>query len=124
MRAELLLAALAGFSAVGMGAFGTHALSGRLGGDRLRTYQTGVQYHLIHALAALLAGTLALSTGRPGWLIWAGWCYLAGIVLFSGSLYGLALQKLGTRWGIVTPMGGGLFLAGWVLLAVGVLTLR
>jgi uncharacterized membrane protein YgdD (TMEM256/DUF423 family) len=101
--------------AVGLGAFGAHALADRLSADLLGTYETGVRYHVYHALGLLAVAYAA--TRWPGTPVAAaGWLFVAGIVLFSGSLYLLALT--GVRWlGAVTPLGGVAFLAGWALLA-------
>jgi uncharacterized membrane protein YgdD (TMEM256/DUF423 family) len=115
-RTFLLIGALAGFLAVALGAFGAHGLRSRLGPDMLAVFETGVRYHMYHALALVLT---ALVLGRfDGWLVrTAGWCFVAGIVLFSGSLYALALSGI-TILGAVTPFGGLAFLAGWACLAV------
>jgi uncharacterized membrane protein YgdD (TMEM256/DUF423 family) len=111
----LLLGAIAAFLAVALGAFGAHGLRGRLSPEMMSVFQTGVQYHLAHALALLL---VAATMGHmSGWLIQtAGWCFVAGIVFFSGSLYLLAVTGV-TILGAVTPIGGLLFLAGWACLA-------
>ncbi|MFQ5888762.1 MAG: DUF423 domain-containing protein [Gemmatimonadota bacterium] len=111
-------AALA-FTGVAGGAFGAHLLRARLPVDRLVTFETGVRYQLVHALALLF---VALAAGRrPAWP-WraAGWSFLSGTLLFSGSLYTLAIG--GSRWpGAITPVGGAAFLAGWLLVAAGAL---
>ena len=115
-RTFLLLSSLLGFLGVACGAFGAHALRDRLEPAMLSAYQTGVLYHLIHALAL---AAVALALGRwPGTATTtAGWLFLAGIVLFSGSLYVMALTGI-TRLGIVTPFGGLCFLGGWAALAI------
>jgi len=109
--------AVVGFLGVALGAFGAHGLKARL--DALgtsATFQTAVQYHMYHALALLAVGALAGPT-RWGAGSVAGWSFLLGVVVFSGSLYTLSLT--GVRWlGAITPIGGVLFLAGWVTLAV------
>jgi uncharacterized membrane protein YgdD (TMEM256/DUF423 family) len=111
----LLLGAIAGFLAVALGAFGAHGLRGRLSPEMMSVFQTGVQYHLTHALALVLVS--AIMGRMSGWLIQtAGWCFTAGIVFFSGSLYLLAVTGV-TILGAVTPIGGLLFLAGWACLA-------
>ncbi len=111
----LLLGAVAAFLAVALGAFGAHGLRGRLSPEMLAVYQTGVQYHLSHALALILVS--AIMGRMSGWLIQtAGWCFVAGIVFFSGSLYLLAVTGV-TMLGAITPIGGLLFLAGWACLA-------
>src|SRR5919204_6391887 len=112
----LLIGALAGFIGVALGAFGAHGLRGRLSADMLTVFETGVRYHMYHALAILLTAAVAQRVG--GWLAAAaGWCFMAGIVLFSGSLYLLALTGVGTL-GAITPLGGLAFLAGWACLAL------
>jgi len=111
----LLLGAVAAFLAVILGAFGAHALRGRLSPEMLAVFQTGVQYHVYHALALILVS--AIMGRMSGWLIQtAGWCFVAGIVLFSGSLYLLAATGV-TILGAITPIGGLAFLIGWACLA-------
>jgi len=118
-RTFLLVGALAGFTGVALGAFGAHGLRARLSPDMLAVFETGVRYHLIHALAVLAVASVLAHGG--GWLFaTAGWCFAAGIVLFSGSLYVLALTGI-TTFGMVTPIGGLFFLAGWACLAVAAL---
>lgn len=121
----LVLAALSGASGVGLGAFGAHALKARLlENATLSTWETAVHYHLIHAVALLmlavwlrLALPTAASSAGLGYVGVAAVLFGAGIVLFSGSLYGLALG--GPRWlGPVTPLGGLCFIVGWGLLAI------
>jgi uncharacterized membrane protein YgdD (TMEM256/DUF423 family) len=116
-RAALALACVLMFVAVGAGAFGAHALRQRLTPDLLDVWRTAVQYHAWHALALALVGVLMLHwPGRVPLLAPAGWCFVAGVVLFSGSLYALALSGV-RALGAVTPVGGVAFLAGWALLA-------
>lgn len=114
-RTFFVLGCVSGFLGVALGAFGAHGLKGRVEAELIAVFETGVRYHLIHALA-LLAAAWA-STRWPGaWTGAAGWLFVAGTVLFSGSLYALALS--GQRWlGAVTPLGGLAFLAGWACLA-------
>ena len=111
----LLIGAVAAFLAVGFGAFGVHGLRGRLSPEMMAVFESAVRYQMYHALALVL---VALTLGRmDGWLIrTAGWCFVAGIVLFSGSLYVLALSGV-TILGAITPLGGLAFLAGWACLA-------
>lgn len=100
-----------------LGAFGGHALRQTLSADAQRTYQIAVFYHLIHGLALLAVGWLAmLKPGEP-LLRSAGWAFVVGIVLFSGSLYALSLSGV-KKWGAITPLGGLAFLVGWLLLAL------
>jgi uncharacterized membrane protein YgdD (TMEM256/DUF423 family) len=115
-RTFLLIGALAGFIGVALGAFGAHGLRGRLAPEMLAVFETGVRYHMYHALAIIL--TSLLLARLDGWLVrTAGWCFTAGIVLFSGSLYALAVSGV-TILGAVTPFGGLAFLAGWACLAI------
>lgn len=103
---------------VALGAFGAHGLRDRLSADLLATYQTGVQYHFIHALA-LFAVAWASDRWPGPWVGAAGWLFVAGVVIFSGSLYLLAVT--GIRWlGAITPIGGLCFIAGWVALVLAV----
>jgi uncharacterized membrane protein YgdD (TMEM256/DUF423 family) len=115
----LLVGALAGFTGVALGAFGAHALRGRLSPEMLVVFETGVRYQMYHAFAILIVG---LVLGRMGgWMIsTAGWLFTAGIVLFSGSLYLLAFTGV-TVLGAITPIGGLAFLLGWACLAVAAL---
>ena len=115
-RIALLLAAVLLFAAVALGAFGAHALKSKLAPDVMAVYQTAVQYHFWHALGLLAVGILFLHKPESGALVAAAWLLVAGIVLFSGSLYVLALT--GARGlGAVTPIGGAAFLAAWAALA-------
>lgn len=109
-----LAGALLAFLAVGFGAFGAHALTGRLSPDDLATFETGVRYQMYHALG--LFAVAWASTRWPGALTeTSGWFMIAGTLLFSGSLYALVLT--GHRWlGAVTPFGGLSLLIAWALL--------
>lgn len=113
-RLFFALGSLSAFIAVALGAFGAHALKGRLTPDMLAVYETGVRYQLVHALA-LLAVAWAC-TRWPGPAVTAsGWLFVAGTLLFSGSL--VALSLTGVRgWGAVTPLGGAAWLAAWLCL--------
>lgn len=108
------LGALFAFLGVGLGAFGAHALRGTFGPGMAAVYETGIKYQFYHALGLL---AVAYAAGRwPGPLpTIAGWLFVAGIILFSGSLY--LLSVVGVRWlGAITPLGGLCFLAGWAIL--------
>jgi len=105
-----------GFLAVAFGAFGAHALRSRLSPELLAIYRTAVDYQFYHALALLAVGVLAASRPSPQ-LNYAGLCFATGVLLFSGSLYGLSLTGI-RAFGAITPIGGLLFLVGWALLAV------
>jgi len=112
-------AVLAGLG-VAMGAFGAHALKGALSPDRMAVYHTAVQYHLWHALGLLLIGVLAGQGQGSTLLHTGGWLMLAGLVIFSGSLYALTLS--GARWlGMITPIGGLALIVSWLLVAVALL---
>ena len=103
------------FVAVAAGAFGAHGLKSRLGADLLATFEIGVRYQMYHALGLVAVGLLAAH--RPGGLLdAAGWSMVAGIVIFSGSLYALALSGVRVL-GAITPIGGLAFLDAWVLFA-------
>ncbi|MDB4983332.1 MAG: hypothetical protein JWM82_4084 [Myxococcales bacterium] len=108
------LGATLGFLGVALGAFGAHALKARLGPGMLDVYKTGVLYHLIHALAVLAVGLGAERLARPRVV---ATLFALGVVVFSGSLYALALTGV-TTLGAITPIGGLLFMAGWVTLAI------
>ena len=115
-RRFLFLGALFGGLAVAAGAFGAHALRGDLSAEMLAVFETGARYQMYHALA--LIGVALVRPVLPGRLTAvAGWCFIFGIVLFSGSLYLLSLTGT-TWWGAVTPLGGVAFLAGWGCLAL------
>ena len=118
-RTFLLAGASAGLIAVGFGAFGAHGLRGRLTPEMLAVFETGVRYHMYHALALLLTAALMARPGVGGGrlLVAAGWLFVAGIALFSGSLYLLAVTGV-TMLGAITPIGGVAFLAGWACLAI------
>lgn len=115
-RLSLTLAALLLFAAVGLGAFGAHALKSRLTPDMQAIWQTAVQYHAWHALGLLAVGMFTMQRPDAPGASLAAWLFVAGIALFSGSLYALALS--GVRGlGAVTPFGGVAFLAGWLAFA-------
>lgn len=122
IRPFLLVAGFFGLTGVALGAFAAHGLKNRLGADYLAVFQTGVHYQLIHSLA--LFGVALLSLYAPSRLLGAaGGLFALGIVLFSGSLYLLTLTGIG-KLGIITPIGGTAFLAGWVCLMLVAWNLR
>ena len=117
-RVLLLLAALFGFTGVGLGAFAAHGLKGQLSAEYLAVFQTGVHYQMLHVLALL--GLAALWQRLGGRLLTAaGVCFCVGILLFSGSLYALTLSGI-SALGMITPVGGLTFLAGWFCLGLAV----
>lgn len=131
METFLVLGAAFGFLGVALGAFGSHALGGKLPQERIATFETGVQYQMWHALAlfavvlvdawrATSGPAFYLAEPATGWpVLAAGWLFVAGIVLFSGSLYALAFTDR-RSWGAVTPFGGVCLLLGWALLAFAI----
>lgn len=114
-RLLILAGALLALLGVALGAFGAHGLRKRLGADMLAVLETGVRYQLMHALALLGAGAAGARLA-PGPLQAAGWLFAVGVVVFSGSLYLLALGGP-RRLGAVTPLGGMALIAGWACLA-------
>lgn len=119
-RIVLLLGAVNGGLCVLLGAFGAHALQPRLTAEMSDIWSTAVQYHFYHALALLLLGVLTLHWPASGLLRTSAWLMLAGIILFSGSLYLLALT--GSRWlGAITPLGGTALIAAWVILCLSII---
>ena len=116
-RIFTIAGALSACLAVGFGAFGAHGLKSKLSDAHMAAYQTGVLYHLIHALA-LFAVAWAFTQWPSRWTSSAGWLFVAGTLLFSGSLYALAISGI-SRLGMITPLGGLMMMAGWVCLALG-----
>ena len=111
--------AIAAGIGVMLGAFGAHGLKSRVGPDLLVVFETGVRYHMYHAVALLAVGWAAARWSTP-LVQGSGWAFLAGIVIFSGSLYAMTLT--GARWlGAITPIGGLAFIVGWLLLAAAAL---
>src|SRR3954470_17286548 len=104
----LLIGALAAFVGVALGAFGAHALRSRLSPEMLAVFETGVRYQMYHALALLIVSAAIGHAGSARLLMISGWSFVLGVVLFSGSLYALALSGM-TTLGAVTPLGGLLF---------------
>lgn len=120
-------ALLAGL-AVALGAFGAHGLKKLVPPETVATFETGVKYQMYHALALLLAGLIAERLPSV-WIKRAAWCFLTGILLFSGSLYLLTVLKATDTvglggFGAITPVGGVFFIAGWISLAVGVRSVK
>ena len=110
----LLLSAVCALIGVAMGAFGAHGLKAILGPEMLAVYKTGVDYQMWHALGLGLIALLKHQASASKLLLWAGWMMFAGIILFSGSLYVLAISNI--RWlGMITPFGGLAFLIAWLL---------
>lgn len=115
----LILGGINAALVVMLGAFGAHGLKAKLTAEMLAVYQTGVHYHLFHALGLLAVGLVASQIADSVWLKWSGWLMLLGIILFSGSLYLLGVS--GLRWlGIITPFGGLAFIAAWIVFVIAI----
>ena len=115
----LLLGSVNAMLAVIFGAFGAHALKARLDESLLKVFQTANEYHFYHALGLILLGIIAMNMPANFWLKNSGWMMFAGIILFSGSLYLLSILNM--RWlGMITPVGGVLFILAWAILCVAV----
>src|SRR5262245_31829791 len=116
----LAVAALLGALAVAIGAFGAHSLKQVVTEETLNTFETGVRYHFLHVFALLVTGIL-YKEFPDKWLIYAGNCFIIGIILFSGSLYTLTIFRVADinfdKIGIITPFGGVAFIAGWICLS-------
>jgi uncharacterized membrane protein YgdD (TMEM256/DUF423 family) len=113
----LLLGAISALIGVGMGAFGAHGLKAVLSPELLTVYQTGVTYQMWHALGLIGIAFMRQQVPQSRLLLWAGWLMFIGILIFSGSLYLLALLNL--KWlGMITPLGGVNFIIAWLLIAI------
>ena len=116
----IILASFLAALSVALGAFGAHALRRRLPEERLDTFETAARYQMVHALALLVIGLSGAGFVQTDLALVAGWLLVAGIALFSGSLYLLVLSG-NRRWGAITPLGGLCFIAGWICLGIAVL---
>jgi len=115
----LLLGSINAFLAVALGAFGAHGLRSKLSVEMLAIYQTGIQYHMFHAMGLMIVGVVFQWISHSSAMIWAGWSMVFGILIFCGSLYALSIS--GLRWfGAITPIGGLGFLLGWFLFAYAI----
>ena len=117
MKIFVVLGSLSAFLGVGLGAFGAHGLKTKVTPEMLAVWQTGVLYHLVHALGLLLIGILCHLMPEAATARNAGWVILLGTVLFSGSLYLMVLTGI-KPLGMITPFGGIAFLLGWLLLGI------
>ena len=115
-RNFLLFGGMLGFLGVAIGAFGAHGLRSRLSPEMLAVFETGVRYQMYHVSALLIVAAAIGHAGQARLLMIAGWSFIAGILIFSGSLYALALTGT-TALGAITPIGGLAFLIGWACLA-------
>lgn len=118
-RKWMMIGAILTMLSVAIGAFGAHMLKDKIGAGAIATYETGVQYHMIHALALLIVGLTAGQLGSSTKLKWAARLLFAGIIIFSGSLYILSISGIKIL-GAITPIGGVAFIAGWLLFAMDV----
>ncbi len=116
-RVFIAIAALLGALSVMGGAFGAHALKGQLTEKALDTFELGTRYQMYHALALLLVGLLLLQRPEASGLVYAGWAFVVGVLIFSGSLYALSLSGVKIL-GAITPIGGVARIVGWVLVAI------
>ena len=112
----LLAAAILGFLGVAFGAFGAHGLRGRLSPEMMAVFEIGVRYQMYHVFALFAVAAAIAHFGRARLLLIAGWAFVAGVLIFSGSLYALALTGTG-MFGAITPIGGVGLLLGWACLA-------
>ena len=121
MKTFIILGAVNAFISVALGAFGAHGLEGKISEHYMSVWEKAVSYQMYHALGLIAVGILVQVTGAP-LLGAAGWLMLLGIIFFSGSLYILAVSGISIL-GAITPIGGVLFLAGWVCLIIGMIRL-
>ena len=119
MKLFITLGAVNGFLAVALGAFGAHMLEGRIPDKYIATWGTAVQYQMFHAVGLLVIGLLAGKLGTLPSINWSGYLMFAGIIFFSGSLYVLSVTQISVL-GAITPIGGVLFLASWVMMIVAI----
>ena len=120
VKTTIRIAALSGALAVALGAFGAHGLAAILeANNRVETFETAVQYHMFHTVLLLFLGLLQFKFPDTKFISISAWCAIGGILVFSGSLYVLSLTNI-TILGAITPIGGILFIASWMMLAFGV----
>ena len=116
MKNTIIVAGISGLLAVALGAFGAHGLKGIISPEMLEVYKTGVQYQFYHTFALLIVGVL-MSFSQSKGLTWSAYLFITGIILFSGSLYLLAITGI-KALGMITPFGGITWIAAWILLFV------
>ncbi|MYL40947.1 DUF423 domain-containing protein [Virgibacillus salexigens] len=114
MKLFLLLGIINGFLSVALGAFGAHGLEGKISKSAIATWEKAVNYQMFHTMALLVTGILMMKANSAG-IMWAGWMFFFGIILFSGSLYIYSTTAIKT-FAMITPIGGVAFLIGWILL--------
>ncbi|WP_010648441.1 DUF423 domain-containing protein [Oceanobacillus massiliensis] len=120
MKLLLILAAINGFLAVALGAFGAHGLEGRISEKAIATWEKAVTYQMFHTMALVAVGLLLAKYQNGSLFATSGWMFFAGIILFSGSLYVYSLTSIKT-FAMITPIGGVAFLIGWVLLGIALI---
>ncbi|MBM7585197.1 uncharacterized membrane protein YgdD (TMEM256/DUF423 family) [Bacillus pakistanensis] len=117
MKIFIIIGAISAFLSVGFGAFGAHALEGKISQKYIEIWNTGVLYQMFHSIGIIIVGILLGNVSASSVLSWSGWLMLIGIILFSGSLYVLSLSGIKVL-GAITPLGGVSFLIAWVLIVV------
>ncbi|MFT8321384.1 MAG: DUF423 domain-containing protein [Bacillus sp. (in: firmicutes)] len=117
MKAFIIIGAINAFLAVALGAFGAHGLEGKISAKYLEIWKTAVTYQMFHSTGILIIGALMMKFPQSNLLSWSGWLMLAGIILFAGSLYVLAVTQISVL-GAITPLGGVAFLTAWLLLII------
>jgi uncharacterized membrane protein YgdD (TMEM256/DUF423 family) len=117
MKIFIIIGAISAFLSVGFGAFGAHALEGKISQKYIEIWNTGVLYQMFHSIGIIIVGILLGNVSASSILSWSGWLMLIGIILFSGSLYVLSLSGIKVL-GAITPLGGVSFLIAWVLIVV------
>ncbi|MCP3739838.1 DUF423 domain-containing protein [Rossellomorea sp. BNER] len=117
MKIFIIIGAISAFLSVGFGAFGAHALEGKISQKYIEIWNTGVLYQMFHSIGIIIVGILLGNVSASSVLSWSGWLMLIGIILFSGSLYVLSLSGIKVL-GAITPLGGVSFLVAWVLIVV------
>lgn len=118
MKLFLVFGVINGFLAVALGAFGAHGLEGKITEKALKTWEKAVNYQMFHTMALLVTGLLVAKVNSIS-IIWAGWLFLVGIILFSGSLYFYSTTGIRSL-AMITPFGGVIFLIGWMLLGYAI----
>ncbi|GKU83718.1 DUF423 domain-containing protein [Niallia sp. NCCP-28] len=117
MKAFIIIGAVNAFLAVALGAFGAHGLEGKISAKYLEIWKTGVTYQMFHSMGILIIGAIMMKIPQSSLLTWSGWLMVAGIILFAGSLYVLAVTQISVL-GAITPLGGVAFLTAWILLII------
>ncbi|GIP36219.1 DUF423 domain-containing protein [Paenibacillus sp. J2TS4] len=119
----IILGSVCALLAVALGAFGAHGLEATLDDKMLSIFETGVKYHMYHALGLLVIAALSMRMPQSRQLLWAGRLIFCGILIFSGSLYVLSMTGI-TALGMITPIGGVLFIVGWALVAISAIKMK